>query len=70
MECLGRNTYSLFQEQKYWLHMPISTMPEKLLQLPVKSGKGSITYIGVTTQDGQLERYLVREVYKRANVVN
>jgi beta-galactosidase len=34
-----------------------------------KIGKGSITYIGVATQDGKLERYLVREVYKRANVV-
>jgi len=34
-----------------------------------KIGKGSVTYIGVTTQDGGLERYLVREVYKMANVV-
>jgi beta-galactosidase len=33
-----------------------------------KIGKGTVTYIGVTTHDGQLERYLVREIYKRANV--
>lgn len=33
-----------------------------------KSGKGTVTYIGVATQDGLFERFLVREVYKRANV--
>jgi beta-galactosidase len=31
-------------------------------------GKGSVTYIGVETLDGALERQLVREVYRRAGV--
>lgn len=33
-----------------------------------KLGKGSVTYIGVDSQDGHLERQLVREVYRRAGV--
>ncbi len=33
-----------------------------------KLGKGSVTYIGVDTRDGLLERQLVREVYRRAGV--
>lgn len=31
-------------------------------------GKGTVTMIGVSTDDGQLERELVREVYRRAGV--
>ena len=31
-----------------------------------KCGRGSVTYIGVATNDGLLERQLVREIYKRA----
>jgi beta-galactosidase len=30
----------------------------------------TVTYIGVETLDGALERQLVREVYRRAGVVN
>lgn len=33
-----------------------------------KLGKGTVTFIGVTSRDGQLEREIVREVYRRANV--
>jgi beta-galactosidase len=31
-------------------------------------GKGSVTYVGVHTADGQLEKDVVREVYKRAGL--
>jgi beta-galactosidase len=31
-------------------------------------GKGTVTYIGVASEDGLLERALVREVYDRAGV--
>jgi beta-galactosidase len=31
-------------------------------------GKGSVTYIGVHTKDGRLERDVLREVYKRAGI--
>ena len=31
-------------------------------------GKGSVTYIGVHTKDGRLEREVLREVYKRAGI--
>jgi beta-galactosidase len=31
-------------------------------------GRGSVTYIGVQTKDGRLEREVVREVYKRAGI--
>src|SRR4030095_14050711 len=31
-------------------------------------GKGSVTYIGVHTKDGQLEKNVLREVYKRAGI--
>lgn len=31
-------------------------------------GRGSVTMIGVSTDDGALEREIVREVYRRANV--
>lgn len=33
-----------------------------------KIGKGSITYIGVDSSDGSLEKDIVREIYKRAGV--
>lgn len=33
-----------------------------------KLGKGTVTYIGVSTDDGKLERQLVRGVYQRAGV--
>jgi beta-galactosidase len=33
-----------------------------------KLGRGSVTYIGVQTKDGQLEREVLREVYRRAGV--
>lgn len=33
-----------------------------------KLGKGTVTYIGVSTDDGKLERKLVRGVYRRAGV--
>jgi beta-galactosidase len=33
-----------------------------------KLGKGSVTYIGVHTKDGQLEKAVLREVYKRAGI--
>ncbi|OCB74802.1 beta-galactosidase [Flavobacterium crassostreae] len=33
-----------------------------------KLGKGTVTYIGVESTDGSLEKQLVREVYSRANV--
>jgi beta-galactosidase len=31
-------------------------------------GKGSVTYIGVQTKDGRLEKEVLREVYKRAGI--
>src|SRR6185295_16957932 len=31
-------------------------------------GKGSVTYIGVQTKDGRLEKEVLREVYKRAGL--
>lgn len=31
-------------------------------------GKGSVTYIGVQTKDGQLEREVLRRVYRQANI--
>jgi beta-galactosidase len=31
-------------------------------------GKGSVTYIGVHTQDGRLEKEVLREIYKRAGL--
>lgn len=31
-------------------------------------GKGSVTYVGVQTKDGRLEREVLREVYRRAGV--
>jgi beta-galactosidase len=31
-------------------------------------GKGSVTYVGVQTKDGRLEREVLREVYKRAGL--
>ncbi|HEV7893256.1 MAG TPA: beta-galactosidase trimerization domain-containing protein, partial [Pyrinomonadaceae bacterium] len=31
-------------------------------------GKGSVTYIGVQTKDGQLEKNVLREVYRRAGL--
>ncbi|HWW77743.1 MAG TPA: beta-galactosidase, partial [Pyrinomonadaceae bacterium] len=34
-----------------------------------KLGKGSVTYVGVQTKDGQLEREVLREVYRRAGIV-
>ena len=33
-----------------------------------KLGKGTVTYIGVESTDGNLERLIVRKVYERANV--
>lgn len=33
-----------------------------------KLGKGTVTYIGVYSKDGQLEREIVRDVYQRAGV--
>ena len=33
-----------------------------------KLGKGSVTYIGVHTKDGRLEKGVMREVYKRAGI--
>jgi beta-galactosidase len=33
-----------------------------------KLGKGTVTYIGVESKDGQLERQILRTVYKRAGV--
>ena len=33
-----------------------------------KLGKGSVTYIGVTTNEGQLERKIIRDIYKDAGV--
>jgi beta-galactosidase len=33
-----------------------------------KLGKGSVTYIGVHTKDGRLEKEVLREVYKRAGI--
>jgi beta-galactosidase len=33
-----------------------------------KLGKGSVTYIGVHTKDGRLEKEVIREVYKRAGI--
>lgn len=33
-----------------------------------KLGKGSVTYIGVQTKDGQLEKNVLREVYRRAGL--
>ncbi len=33
-----------------------------------KLGKGSVTYIGVHTKDGQLEKEVLREVYQRAGL--
>jgi beta-galactosidase len=33
-----------------------------------KLGKGSVTYIGVHTRDGRLEKEVIREVYKRAGI--
>lgn len=33
-----------------------------------KLGKGSVTYIGVESKDGQLEKQILRTVYKRAGV--
>jgi beta-galactosidase len=33
-----------------------------------KLGKGSVTYIGVQTKDGQLEKDVLREVYRRAGI--
>jgi beta-galactosidase len=34
-----------------------------------KLGKGSVTYVGVQTKDGQLEREVLREVYRRAGIM-
>jgi beta-galactosidase len=31
-------------------------------------GKGTVTFIGAATQDGSLERQIVRDIYKRGNV--
>ena len=31
-------------------------------------GKGGVTYVGVQTKDGQLEREALREVYRRAGI--
>ncbi|HLM56654.1 MAG TPA: beta-galactosidase [Pyrinomonadaceae bacterium] len=31
-------------------------------------GKGSVTYVGVQTRDGKLEREILREVYRRAGI--
>jgi beta-galactosidase len=31
-------------------------------------GKGSVTYVGVQTKDGQLEKEVLREVYRRAGI--
>jgi beta-galactosidase len=33
-----------------------------------KLGKGSVTYLGVHTKDGRLEKEVLREVYKRAGI--
>ena len=33
-----------------------------------RAGKGSVTYIGVQTKDGRLEKEVLREVYKRAGL--
>jgi beta-galactosidase len=33
-----------------------------------KLGKGSVTYIGVTTNEGELEREIIRDIYKNASV--
>ena len=33
-----------------------------------KLGKGSVTYIGVITNEGQLEREIIRDIYKNAGV--
>jgi beta-galactosidase len=34
----------------------------------LKLGKGSVTYIGVQTKDGQLEKEVLHEVYRRAGI--
>ena len=34
-----------------------------------RAGKGSVTFVGVATKDGLLERELIRNVYKRAGVM-
>ena len=33
-----------------------------------KLGKGSVTYIGVVSNDGELEKQIIRKIYQKANV--
>jgi beta-galactosidase len=41
---------------------------DKAAAVTRKLGKGTITYIGVESKDGKLERQIVRSVYERAKI--
>ena len=51
-----------------WPATPTNTMPDGVAAVTRKLGRGTVTYIGVDSQDGGLEAQLIREVFKRAGV--
>ena len=48
--------------------MQINIMQEKQLSSHITLGKGTVTFIGVASKDGLLERQIVRRVYEKAGV--
>jgi beta-galactosidase len=55
----GTETLAVYDDQFY---------KGKAAAVTRRIGKGSVTYIGVASSNGQLERTLVREVYQRAGI--
>ena len=55
----GTETLAFYADQFY---------AGKAAAITRKLGKGTVTYIGVATDDGSFERQIVREVFVRANV--
>ncbi len=52
--------------RKCWRSMRISSNPRRTAAVTHKLGKGTVTYIGVDTLDGELERTLMHRVYESA----
>jgi beta-galactosidase len=55
----GTEVWGVYSDQFY---------QEKAAVLHKKTGKGSITYIGVDTDDGKLEKHVLRKIYQQAKI--
>jgi beta-galactosidase len=52
----------------FWLLIQTNFMQEKAAVVTNKIGKGTVTYIGVNTDDAQLERDILKGVYNNAQI--